>query len=54
VVPLLNPVAYISVIAWAGIYYVRAITEERHLKGTDPDYEIYMKKVKYRFIPGVW
>ena len=34
------------------IYYMRAITEERHL-ARDPEYRLYMKKVPYRFIPGV-
>ncbi|WP_245792104.1 methyltransferase family protein [Teredinibacter waterburyi] len=34
------------------IYYMRAITEERHLSA-DPQYLEYCKQVKYRFIPGV-
>ncbi len=34
------------------VYYMRAITEERHLM-QDPEYREYTKKVKYRFIPGV-
>lgn len=34
------------------VYYLRAITEEKHLL-RDPDYENYCKKVKYRFIPGL-
>ena len=38
---------------WAGIYYFRAITEERHMM-MDPDYREYAKKVKYRFIPYIW
>jgi protein-S-isoprenylcysteine O-methyltransferase Ste14/multisubunit Na+/H+ antiporter MnhB subunit len=33
-------------------YYLRAITEERHLS-VDPYYREYCKQVKYRFIPGV-
>lgn len=32
------------------IYFLRAITEERHLS-RDPDYLSYKKKVPYRFIP---
>ena len=36
----------------ASIYYFRALTEERHLI-KDPDYQDYVKKVKYRFIPFV-
>lgn len=35
-------------ITW--IYYMRAITEERHLS-LDPYYRAYCQKVKYRFIP---
>lgn len=34
-------------------YYWRAITEERHLS-LDPDYVKYCKKVKYRFVPGIY
>lgn len=34
------------------IYYMRAITEERHLSA-DPLYLEYCQQVKYRFIPGV-
>jgi len=36
----------------SGIYYRRALTEEQHLS-RDAEYRIYMKKVPYRFIPGV-
>ncbi|MEK7434100.1 MAG: DUF1295 domain-containing protein [Cyanobacteriota bacterium] len=35
------------------IYYLRALTEERHLS-QDPDYLEYCKKVPYRFIPKVF
>lgn len=35
------------------IYYARAITEEMHLS-EDPDYQTYMQKVKYRYIPGIF
>ena len=41
-----------SYIFWLGIYYFRAIYEERHLM-QDPDYQEYTQKVKYRFIPFV-
>jgi protein-S-isoprenylcysteine O-methyltransferase Ste14 len=37
---------------WSFIYFMRAITEERHLSN-DPDYVTYAQKVRYRFIPGV-
>jgi len=42
----------ISLMAWSGIYYIRALTEERHLS-LDPEYREYMRKVKYRFLPGI-
>jgi len=34
------------------IYYMRVVTEERHLR-KDPEYKSYCQKVKYRFIPKV-
>lgn len=43
----------LGAITWAFIYYMRAITEERHLY-KDPEYRAYCKKVKYRFIPNLW
>lgn len=46
-------VPIISLMAWSCIYYLRAITEERHLS-LDPAYQKYMKKVPYRFLPGVY
>ena len=42
----------LAFICLASIYYFRALTEERHLI-KDPDYQDYVKKVKYRFIPFV-
>lgn len=46
-------IAIISLVSWSFIYFLRALTEERHL-AQDPDYINYMKKVKYMFIPGVF
>jgi protein-S-isoprenylcysteine O-methyltransferase Ste14 len=40
-------------LGWATIYFLRAMTEEQFLS-RDPDYVAYCKKVKYRFIPGVF
>lgn len=45
--------ALISLIGWSLIYYMRAITEEKHLLMLNNGYREYMKKVKYRFIPGL-
>jgi len=38
---------------WGVIYILRALTEERHLKKF-AEYRTYMKKVKFRFIPGIF
>jgi len=43
--------ALFCVAAWTYIYYLRAMTEERHLM-QDPDYQAYCNKVTRRFIPG--
>ena len=37
---------------WTYIYYLRAMTEERHLM-QDPDYQAYCKRVTRRFIPHI-
>lgn len=52
VIPVISPAAVLSMGLWSGIYFMRAITEERHLSA-DPDYVEYCQKVRYRFIPGV-
>jgi protein-S-isoprenylcysteine O-methyltransferase Ste14 len=44
--------ALLSMAFWSFLYYLRAITEERHLLA-DPDYQEYCRKVRYRFIPGL-
>lgn len=46
-------IALFSVIGRMWIYITRAITEEKHLLKWNNWYKEYMKKVKYRFIPGV-
>ena len=38
---------------WTTIYVLRAITEERHLLMADNGYAEYMRRVRWRFIPGV-
>ncbi|MCM1338301.1 MAG: hypothetical protein NC191_01360 [Muribaculaceae bacterium] len=43
----------LCVLIWMYIYYLRAITEERHLM-KDEKYQTYLEKVKYRFIPKVF
>lgn len=51
--PTLNWITLAALIAWMGLYFLRAITEERHLL-QDPEYQSYCKKVKYRFIPKIY
>lgn len=51
-IPVFSVWSVFSISVWALIYYLRAVTEERHLS-TDPEYLEYVKKTKYRFIPGV-
>lgn len=53
IIPIISIPAVLGVLTWAVIYYFRSITEERHLI-KDPEYQAYCKKVKYKFIPGVW
>lgn len=44
---------WINWLCLAGIYALRAWTEERHLS-QDPDYLAYKKKVKWRVFPGIF
>jgi protein-S-isoprenylcysteine O-methyltransferase Ste14 len=55
ILPLIssNVYAIISLGTWSFIYFLRALTEERHLL-QDPDYVAYCQKVRYRFIPGLY
>ena len=43
----------LGIVCWATVYFLRSITEERFLM-RDPDYVAYCKKVRWRFIPGVY
>lgn len=51
--PVINIHFAIGMLFWTSIYFLRAVTEERHLR-KDPDYIKYCKKVKYKFIPYVF
>ena len=46
-------IAVLSLVLWSFIYFMRALTEERHLM-KDEAYAEYMKKTKYLFIPGLF
>ncbi|MDI6721347.1 MAG: methyltransferase [Candidatus Aenigmarchaeota archaeon] len=53
IIPVISLQNIFLMAAWSFLYYMRAVTEERHL-GRDTDYQEYRKKVKYKFIPRVW
>lgn len=42
-----------SMLGWSVLYYLRAMTEEEHLRSVDGEYAAYCARVRYRFIPGV-
>lgn len=46
-------IIFLSLWAWMSIYYMRAMTEERHLE-MDKKYIEYKKKVRYKFIPWIY
>lgn len=49
----LDPILFSMQLVWAGIYALRAYTEENHLSA-DQEYLEYKKNVPWMFIPGVW
>lgn len=53
ILPIASIPAILSMSAWSIIYHIRSITEEKHLM-LDPDYQEYCKKVKWRYIPGIY
>jgi protein-S-isoprenylcysteine O-methyltransferase Ste14 len=53
IIPVISVTNILSMICWSFIYFLRAITEERHLI-KDSSYKEYCKKVKYRFIPNLF
>jgi protein-S-isoprenylcysteine O-methyltransferase Ste14 len=44
----------LALFGWTAIYALRAVTEERHLRLLDNCYAEYARKVRWRFVPGVW
>ncbi len=46
-------VQVLGLVGMTGLYYLRAITEERHL-AIDPVYREYCRDVPYRFVPGIF
>ena len=51
--PIFSLTVALSMTAWTFIYFLRAITEERHLMMVDNGYKEYAKNVQWRFIPKV-
>ncbi|MBT3298224.1 hypothetical protein HN385_04820 [archaeon] len=51
--PVMSWAFFWGMTVWSVIYFFRAVTEERHLR-KDPDYREYCKRVRYRFIPGIY
>jgi protein-S-isoprenylcysteine O-methyltransferase Ste14 len=49
---LYTPMAIFGMAFWTFMYFLRAVTEERHLI-KDADYQAYCAKVKWRFVPGL-
>jgi len=52
-IKILGIKAIINLSIWTFVYFMRALTEEKHLL-QDPDYVAYTEKVKYMFIPGIF
>lgn len=53
VLPVMDIYVFLGMLTWSFIYYLRAITEERHLIA-EPEYREYCRRVRFRFIPFVW
>jgi protein-S-isoprenylcysteine O-methyltransferase Ste14 len=48
-----SPINVLCYLGWVGHYVGRALTEERLLVRF-PDYREYCRKVRWRFLPGIW
>ena len=53
IIPIINVKFFFGMLFWTLVYYLRAVTEERHLHH-DPHYTAYCHKVRYRFIPYIF
>lgn len=42
-----------AALAWSGLYVLRALTEEDHLRSVDDGYAKYCDTVRFRFVPGL-
>lgn len=43
----------VGMLGWTFIYCLRALTEERHMLSVNKKYALYMKQVRFRFVPGL-
>ncbi|MCB0396400.1 MAG: DUF1295 domain-containing protein [Flavobacteriales bacterium] len=48
-----RPIVILFLAMWTAIYILRGLTEEKHLM-SDPEYQAYCEKVKWKFFPGIW
>lgn len=53
IIPIFSPTVALSMAGWSFIYFLRSVTEERHLMMSDNGYKEYAKAVRWRFIPGL-
>ncbi|MBI2575344.1 DUF1295 domain-containing protein [Candidatus Woesearchaeota archaeon] len=51
--PIMSLPVFASMSVWTFVYFLRAVTEERHLIA-DPDYQSYCRQTRYRFVPFVY
>ncbi len=51
--PIAGLWAILSMFAWSMLYFLRAVTEEDHLRRVNKEYDAYAARVRYRFIPGI-
>ena len=51
-IPVMNLFVFFNMMVWTIIYVIRAIKEEDHLL-QDEEYQNYLKKTPYRFIPKI-
>lgn len=51
-IPVMSVPVFVTMSVWSYVYYLRAVTEERHLS-KDPGYMEYRRKTKYMFVPYV-
>jgi len=46
--------AFIPVVIFGAVFFLRTSLEDRFLQGNLPGYREYAQKVHYRLVPGIW